>query len=82
MLTEAKDYSEAYNMLSSAHLVAPVYYIMAGTKQDEGVVMSHDRNSNKHEQLLGHAPYSTWYLMETNYVRKLMIIIHSSEQRQ
>lgn len=69
MLEEAKDYNDAHERLSTVHLVAPVYYIMAGTKGNEGAVLSRDRNSNRHEVLLGSAPYSDWYLMETNYVR-------------
>ena len=70
MLEDATSYNDAHQRLSSAHLVAPVYYIMAGTKDNEGAVLSHDRNRNDHEQTLGSAPYSTWYLMETNYVSR------------
>lgn len=69
VMEKCTSYSEAHKVLSDTPLVAPVYYIMAGSKSNEGAILSRDRNANPHEKLLNVSSSlpNSWYLMETNY---------------
>ena len=63
-LTEAESYDEAVTMLSTAPLISPVYYIIAGLGSNEGALLSRDREKSLQPLYLDN---STWYLLQTNY---------------
>ena len=63
-LMEADNYEEAVQMLSTAPLIAPVYYIIAGLGPNEGALLSRDRQKSIQPLFLDN---STWYLLQTNY---------------
>ena len=70
VLTEAKSYDEAVQMLSQHYIAAPAYYIVAGSKPNEGAVITRDRNIlNDLWQLnVSSNDPNSWYILETNYV--------------
>lgn len=70
VLTDAKSYDEAVSMLSKHYIAAPVYYIVAGSKPGEGVVITRDRNilSNLWQINVPSSDPNGWYVLETNYV--------------
>ncbi len=43
VLEYANSYDKAVEYLTKVHLVSPVYFIIAGTKPKEGVVITRDR---------------------------------------
>ncbi|CAF1667380.1 unnamed protein product [Adineta ricciae] len=64
MLTNAKNYSEVLNYLSDVLLVAPCYYILAGTKPGEGAIISRSRRTTLNIKRLG--VDNNWFLIQTN----------------
>ena len=70
VLTEAKSYDEAIQMLSKHYIAAPVYYTIAGSKANEGAVITRDRNILNDLWLLNvsSSDPNSWYILETNYV--------------
>ncbi|UJR21255.1 hypothetical protein I4U23_024350 [Adineta vaga] len=64
MLTNAKNYSEVIDYLSNVSLVAPCYYILAGTKSGEGAIISRSRRTSLHIKRLGED--NQWFLIQTN----------------
>lgn len=69
-LMNAESFNEAYEFFKSTQLVAPVYYILAGTQPGEGVVLTMNRD-NLYEESWLDAENGTWYLVQTNYDRDL-----------
>ena len=71
VLTDAKSYDEAVQVLSKRYIAAPAYYIVAGTKPNEGAVITRDRNvlSNLWQLNVSSSDPNSWYILETNYVR-------------
>lgn len=47
VLETADSYEEAVHQLDSAPLISPVYYIVGGLSDDQGVVVSRDRLSTR-----------------------------------
>ena len=76
VLTHAKSYNEALDMLNKHYLAAPVYYILAGSKPNEGAVITRDRNIlvNLWQLNVSTSAPDSWYLLETNYVCDLCSI--------
>ena len=76
VLTEAQSYDEAVQMLSQHYIAAPVYYIVAGSQPNEGAIITRDRNIlNDLWQLnVSSSDPNSWYILETNYVRMLLIL--------
>lgn len=69
MLTSSASYIDALQQLETESLIAPVYYITAGSGHNEGMVITRDRDSCPDTWLLDKQdPGSSWYLLETNYV--------------
>ena len=70
-MSSSESYDGALQRLRHERIVAPVYYIVAGSQRDQGAVLSRDRNLLVNEWVLDHHSSSTdsWYLLETNYVR-------------
>jgi hypothetical protein len=64
-LTTCDTYECAYKKLSTADISALGYIILAGTKGDEGVVMTRDRFGVAHEEHLNETD-GTWFLVQTN----------------
>lgn len=68
VMQEAKDYEDAKRMLSKTRLLAPVYFILGGTKPGEGSVITRDRDDYNVVNLGSSATGSgSWYLVQTNY---------------
>eukprot|EP01013_Petalomonas_cantuscygni_P004547 TRINITY_DN14943_c0_g1_i1.p1 TRINITY_DN14943_c0_g1~~TRINITY_DN14943_c0_g1_i1.p1 ORF type:complete len:405 (+),score=74.96 TRINITY_DN14943_c0_g1_i1:124-1338(+) len=65
ILFAAADYATSVDALASAHLAAPVYYIVAGVNPGDGVVLTRDR-LGVHSRREATLP-SSWYVLQTNY---------------
>ncbi|KAG8454270.1 hypothetical protein GDO86_000785 [Hymenochirus boettgeri] len=65
-LSEAKDYTDALNKLSTRQLISDVFFILAGTKSGEGVVITRNRSSVADTRFLDHLG-GKWFLVQTNY---------------
>ncbi|GAB1600649.1 acid ceramidase-like [Argonauta hians] len=63
-LTSATSYKMAKDMLSKTELLAPVYYILGGTKSKEGCVIT---RSQKTAEVWEMSKANGWYILETNY---------------
>ncbi|QDZ18849.1 N-acylethanolamine-hydrolyzing acid amidase [Chloropicon primus] len=63
-LMEASNYDEAVQMLSTAPLIAPVYYIIAGISANDGALLTRDRTKSVQPLFLDN---NKWYLLQTNY---------------
>ena len=63
-------YEDALVALSHTPIIAPVYYIIAGSSSNQGAVLARDRNSLRDLWPLKVSPDTpnSWYLLETNYV--------------
>ncbi|EDO34711.1 predicted protein [Nematostella vectensis] len=66
VLESAKSYKEAYDMLTNTEVLAPVYYILGGTKSGQGAVITRSRTKTLDVQGLLLAN-DTWFVLETNY---------------
>lgn len=66
VLAEETNYHNALQRLKTQRVGAPVYFMISGTKDNEGCVIEKDCNSV-------HATYelsdTTWFLVQTNYDR-------------
>jgi acid ceramidase len=69
VMETANNYETAQKMLARPRLVAPVYFILVGTKSNQGCVITRSRSKfdiwnigEKHEYQNG-----SWYLVQTNY---------------
>ncbi|XP_069686152.1 acid ceramidase-like isoform X2 [Periplaneta americana] len=69
VMETADNYKTAQKMLAKPHLIAPVYFILAGSKSDEGCIITRSRTKfdiwnigEKHEH-----QNESWYLVQTNY---------------
>jgi hypothetical protein len=69
-LENATSYTEAVQMLASAHLAAPVYYIVSGVSKNEGSVITMNRNSVAHIAKLD-VDNGIWFLAQSNYDRDI-----------
>ncbi|XP_029634262.1 acid ceramidase-like [Octopus sinensis] len=64
-LTSATSYQMAKTELSKTELLAPVYFILGGTKSKEGCVIT--RSLNKTDNIWEMSAAGGWYILETNY---------------
>ena len=64
-LTTCDDFQCAYQKLSTGDISALGYIILAGTKGDEGVVITGNRFGEAHEERLN-ATEGKWFLVQTN----------------
>jgi len=62
-LTECASYDCALSMLSTTPVIAPGYLILAGTKGNEGAIITRDRYSVAHTETLTD---DKWYVLQTN----------------
>jgi N-acylethanolamine-hydrolysing acid amidase len=62
-LENCPDYDCAYKNLANQEINALGYIILAGVKENEGVVISRNRNGPAHEE---HINATQWYLVQTN----------------
>lgn len=62
-LFECEDYACAFKKLSTDTIIAPAYYIVAGTKDFEGAIISRDRFGAVNITTLDE---DHWYLVQTN----------------
>jgi len=64
-LNKCEDYDCAYEHLKNTEINALGYIILAGTKENEGVVISRNRIGAAHEDHLN-VTNGTWYVVQTN----------------
>nr|CAB3223328.1 acid ceramidase-like [Phallusia mammillata] len=65
-LEKSNSYEEAVDMLSNTEILAPVYYIVGGSKPGQGAIITRDRQSLTN--MYSMAPdKGMWYVLETNY---------------
>jgi len=62
-LTQESDFTSAFSHLVSTRVVAPGYLIMAGIKENEGVVIARNREGPAHIEQLSE---TNWYIAQTN----------------
>uniref|UniRef100_A0A1B6E234 Acid ceramidase n=2 Tax=Clastoptera arizonana TaxID=38151 RepID=A0A1B6E234_9HEMI len=69
VMETASSYKTAQKMLAEPQLIAPVYFILAGSKCHQGCIITRARNEcdiwelgSKHKKQTGN-----WYLIQTNY---------------
>ncbi|XP_065201541.1 acid ceramidase-like isoform X2 [Planococcus citri] len=67
VMEKANSYNEAQKLLSSPHLLAPCYFILTGTKPDQGCVITRGRHDFDMWSLADEKMKNTWYLVQTNY---------------
>jgi len=65
MLTKAESYDQAVKYLAEVPLLAPCYYILAGTKAGQGVIITRARKESEDIKTLGKD--NLWFLAQTNY---------------
>ncbi|CAF0930105.1 unnamed protein product [Rotaria sp. Silwood1] len=65
MLTTSESYDQAVKYLTEVNLTAPCYYILAGPKSQQGVIITRSRNGPDDIKPLGKD--NLWFLVETNY---------------
>ena len=69
VMENADDYKTAQKMLAKPNLVAPVYFILAGSRENEGCIITRGRttfdiwNVGQKETFQN----GSWYLVQTNY---------------
>jgi len=61
----ATNYDSAMETFSNAELVAPIYFIIGGTKKNEGAVIT--RSRTKPDDVMTLKRNNSWYLLQTNY---------------
>lgn len=66
VLETATSYKQALDMLANEEVLAPVYYILGGTKSGEGVVITRSRTKCL-DQMSLNPTNKTWFVLETNY---------------
>jgi len=66
-MDRAHTYEDAVQILKTTVLSAPVYYISAGTKANEGIVITRDRDITRNAWTLPDTTGQPWYLLQTNY---------------
>ncbi|EGT55052.1 hypothetical protein CAEBREN_05107 [Caenorhabditis brenneri] len=66
VLEKQESYEDAVSLLSKTHLFSPSYIIVAGTKKNEGALISRNRWSAANVYPLD-MDANHWFLVETNY---------------
>ncbi|XP_029188036.2 acid ceramidase-like [Acropora millepora] len=66
VLEKATSYEEARDMLINEEILAPVYYIIGGTKSGQGMVITRSRTKSLHPMSLD-SSNGSWYVLQTNY---------------
>ncbi|XP_076064702.1 acid ceramidase-like [Oratosquilla oratoria] len=68
VMEEANMFYGARAQLANSRLLAPVYYILAGTKRGEGAIVTRDRENKDIFTLLSKLDgCGSWFLVQTNY---------------
>jgi hypothetical protein len=62
-LEQCDDYDCAFEKLSTSKIIAPGYYILAGTKGNEGSIITRDRFAAPNITTISD---ENWYLVQTN----------------
>jgi len=66
-LATEQSYDAAVSKLKADRLANDVYYIVGGTKKDEGVVISRGRNMDVDAWAVNSSEVNGWYRLQTNY---------------
>ncbi|CAF2405510.1 unnamed protein product [Rotaria sp. Silwood2] len=65
MLTKSESYDQTVKYLAEVSLLAPCYYIVAGPKAGQGVIITRSRNGPDDIKPLGRD--NLWFIAQTNY---------------
>ena len=64
---QARNYTEAKNMLINKPITAPVYFTISGTEKNEGAIITRDRLSSADVWELNDQSSTDWVIVQTNY---------------
>lgn len=67
LMENGTNYENAKTTLSTSKLLAPVYFILAGTQPGEGAIITRDRNSDRADVYSLSDSEDKWFLLQTNY---------------
>lgn len=67
LMQNETSYEAAKTMLSTTKLIAPVYFILAGTQPGQGAIITRDRNSNEADVYTLADAADKWFVLQTNY---------------
>ncbi|KAM7290128.1 acid ceramidase isoform X2 [Ixodes scapularis] len=67
LMENATSYDVAKMTLSTTKLLAPVYFILGGTKSGEAAIITRSRNSDHADVYQLSDTKDKWFLLETNY---------------
>ncbi|XP_077519301.1 acid ceramidase-like [Amblyomma americanum] len=67
VMENATSYETAKEAVSTTKLLAPVYFILAGTRPGEGAIITRDRNSHDADVYSLSDTPDKWFLLQTNY---------------
>lgn len=67
VLETARNYDEAVQQLSTAQVIAPVYYIVGGVRPGEGAIIVRDPDTTVGTVHMRNQTDHTWFVLETNY---------------
>jgi len=67
VLEKAESYDEAFEMLKSVKITAPVYYIVGGSKPSQGAIIVRDPEKVAGVVQMRSEKEHPWFVLETNY---------------
>ncbi|XP_037569256.1 acid ceramidase-like [Dermacentor silvarum] len=67
LMENETSYDTAKAMLSTSKLIAPVYFILGGTRPGEGAIITRDRNSDEADVYTLSDAADKWFVLQTNY---------------
>lgn len=80
LFEQAYLWQDAVAVLKSVRLAAPVYYIIAGTGANQGVVLTRDREFTRDDWKMPNPTGPAWYLLQTNYDHWLPDPVHDARR--
>jgi len=66
MLSSNYPFEQVRATLASRHIIAPIYYTIAGTKPGEGTIISRSREATDNFWDIGNTP-TNWFVTQTNF---------------
>lgn len=71
VLENATDFNQAVDMFMNEEFAAPCYLIVSGVNENEGVVITRDRDGVANLTRLNASDPEQWFIVQTNYDRDL-----------
>jgi len=66
-MEQATSYDDAFHRLSTQEILSPVYYILGGTKPNQGAIITRSLNDTEGVVNIDTSRQNGWYVLETNY---------------